>query len=115
MKVRNRIMFVLSLLGLAVGSYVLQSFLRHSAIVCLNSGCELVRNHPSSYLFGIPVPAFGVLGYSGIATLCFLKTIQNKQLYDVLLMIIASGGVLFVGWFTYTEITVIHAICSWCA
>lgn len=114
MKHTNRIVFILSLVGIIIAVYVLQSFLRQASILCLNSGCELVRKNPASYLFGIPVPAFGLVGYAGLAILAFLKTISDKRIYDKLMLGIAIFGVCFVSWFTYTELFVIRAICTWC-
>jgi len=113
----NRILFVLALLGVGIALYVTQSFIRQSPIVCVNSGCELVRKNPASYLFGIPVPAFGLVGYTLLAILAFLRT-TSQRLHKKLLpyvLCIATGGVLFVAWFTYNELFVIHAICTWCA
>lgn len=113
----NRILFILSLLGAAIAIYVLQGFLRQAPIVCLNSGCEIVRKSPYSYLFGIPVPGFGLVGYSIIAILVFLRTTSTKMGNQLLPWIvgIASGGVAFVGWFTYMELFVIRGVCTWCA
>lgn len=112
----NRILFILSLLGVAIALYVTQSFLRKTPIVCLNSGCELVRKNPASYIAGIPVPAFGLIGYTLLVLLTFLRTTSTK-LHKTLLPWIAGitgGGVLFVSWFTYTEAFVIGGFCTWC-
>lgn len=112
----NRIIFFLSLLGIAMAIYVLQSFIRKTGIVCVTSGCELVRKNPASYLFGvIPVPAVGLVGYSVIAVLAFLRTSKNKPWMLRGMLGMATFGVLFVTWFTYTEIFVINGICTWCA
>ncbi len=114
----NRIIFILALLGVVLAIYVLQSFIRQAPIVCLNSGCELVRKHPASYLWGIPVPAFGLVGYSLLAALAFLRTVLSPSGARRALqwmMGIATFGLCFVLWFTYTELFIIHAICTWCA
>lgn len=115
----NRIIFVLSLVGIIMAIYVLQSFLRQSSIVCISTGCETVRKSPLAYLFGIPVPAFGLIGYSLLALLSFLRTtVKNRALsknYLQAMLGIAAGGVAFVGWFTYTELFKIGAVCTWCA
>lgn len=111
----NRMIFVLSLIGVIIAIYVFQSFIRQSAIICVNSGCELVRKNPNSYLFGFPVPGVGLFGYSFLAILAFLRTMSpdKRLLYGILG--ISTFGVAFVSWFTYTEIFVIKAICTWCA
>lgn len=129
MKMYNRIIFVLSLLGVIMAVYVLQSFLRQSSIICLTgSGCEVVRKSPISYPFGIPVPAFGLVGYTFLAIFAFLKSlipsdqssINNQQLsisnlYTKIMLGIAIFGICFVTWFTSMELFVIKGICMWCA
>ena len=112
----NRIIFFLSLLGIIMAIYVTQSFIRQTGIVCVTSGCELVRKHPASYLFGtIPVPAVGLVGYSLLALLSFLRTTKNTPSLLKGMLGISTFGVLFVSWFTYIELTVIKGICTWCA
>lgn len=116
----NRIVFLLSVVGIAMAIYVLQSFIRKTGIVCVTSGCELVRKSPSSYLFGFfPVPAVGLIGYSILAVCAFLKTTGLSPRFSLLITRIMVGmatfGVLFVSWFTYVEIAVIKGICTWCA
>lgn len=107
--------FALSLLGILIAIYVLQGFLRGAPIVCVNTGCELVRKNPASYIFGIPVPAFGLVGYMFLTILSFLRTVSEKKWYLPTMLGIAIFGVCFVTWFTYTELFVIGGICTWCA
>jgi uncharacterized membrane protein len=114
MKNYNRYIFILSLLGVIVSSYVLQGFLRGKAIVCVNTGCELVRKNPASYILGIPVPAFGFAGYICLTILAFFRTIKEKKWQLPLMLGITIFGVLFITWFTLTEIFVIHGMCTWC-
>ncbi len=114
---KNRVIFILSLIGIAIAVYVLQSFLRDAPIVCINTGCEIVRKSPASRLLGIPVPGYGLVGYTILAVLAFLRTTSQKLNTQLLPWIvgIATGGVAFVGWFTYTELFVIRGVCTWCA
>ncbi len=118
-KSMNRIIFVLSLLGVFMAIYVLQSFMRQSPIVCISTGCEVVRKSSYSYPFGIPVPAFGLVGYSFLAILAFVRTLKLGTRYSVLALLamlgVATFGVLFVSWFTYMELFVIKGVCTWCA
>lgn len=113
----NRVIFVLSIIGILIAAYVTQSFLRHVGIVCVSSGCELVRKNPASYIYGIPVPSVGLLGYSIIAILAFLRTTNSKLSSKLLAGILGmtAFGVAFTTWFTYTELFVIKGICTWCA
>lgn len=112
----NRIIFVLSLLGVLMAAYVLQGWLKNSPLICLNgSGCSTVSKSPYSYPFGIPVPAVGLLGYALLTVLAFLRTVSGDKrlLYGIMGM--GAFGVIFVSWFTYTEMFIIRAVCTWCA
>lgn len=114
-KLINRIIFILSLLGVAMAIYVLQSFLRQSPIVCISTGCESVRKNVLAWPFGIPVPAFGLVGYTILAICSFLRTSDAKPWMLKTMLGVAAFGVAFVSWFTYTEIFLIKNICMWCA
>lgn len=115
-KTINRIIFVLSIAGLIMGVYVLQSFLRQSGIICLTgSGCEMVRKSPYAWPFGIPVPAIGVVGYTILAILSFLRTTSKNRSLVYGMLGMALFGVVFVTWFTYMELAIIKGVCMWCA
>ena len=114
LKSYNRAVFILSLAGILMAIYVLQSFIRQSPIVCINSGCELVRKSLSSYPLGIPVPAFGLVGYSLLALFTFLRTVKTDHRFLYAILGVSIFGILFVSWFTYTELFVIKAVCTWC-
>src|SRR3989344_8963620 len=91
----NRIIFVLAIIGLIIAVYVLQGFLRQAPIVCINTGCEQVRKSPYSWLLGVPVPGYGLVGYSILAILAFLRTTSAPLRKKLLPWIvgIATGGV----------------------
>jgi len=94
-----------------------------------------VRKSAAAWPLGIPVPAFGLVGYIILAICSFLRTFShssnnshkstpdtlqtfhfiNFQLLTRIMRGVAIFGVLFVSWFTYTELFVIHGICTWCA
>jgi len=111
----NRLIFLLSIMGVIMAVYVFQSFIRQSPIVCVNTGCETVRKSQYSYPFGIPVPFFGLVGYSLMAILAYMRTTSPEKLPLKAILGIATFGVLFVSWFTYTELFIIKAVCTWCA
>lgn len=111
----NRTVFILSIIGILIASYVTQSFLRRAPIVCVNTGCELVRKSPLAYILGIPVPAFGLVGYALLALFALIRTNSQKTWQIRAMLAIALFGVTFVSWFTYTEIFKIKALCTWCA
>ena len=111
----NRIMFVLAIVGILIAVYVTQSFLRQVGIICATGGCELVRKSPASYIYGVPVPAVGLVGYSLLAIFSFLRTTGEKPWMLKAMLGIAIFGILFVSWFTDTELFVIKGVCTWCA
>jgi uncharacterized membrane protein len=114
----NRIIFTLSIIGLAVSGYLFYTYVTDSGIVCVNTGCETVRSSPYSYFFGIPLPFFGGLMYVGIFILSFAKTILHINIVKKiikLVFLLSLVGVLTSAYLTYLEIFVIHAVCTWCA
>lgn len=111
----NRVIFILSIVGVIIAIYVFQSFVRQTSIICVNSGCEIVRKNPASYILGFPVPGVGLFGYSFLAVLAFSRTISSDKRLLYAMLGISTFGVAFVSWFTYTELFVIRAICTWCA
>lgn len=114
-RILNRIIFLLSILGLVMAIYVLQGFIRKSPIVCINTGCEAIRKNPLSYPLGIPIPAFGLTGYLLLSIIAFFRTTSSNPILLKSILAISIGGVIFVSWFTTVEIFIIHAICTWCA
>ncbi|OGY29156.1 MAG: hypothetical protein A3F35_03140 [Candidatus Woykebacteria bacterium RIFCSPHIGHO2_12_FULL_45_10] len=113
----NRIIFFLTLSGLAISFYLLYTYTASSPIVCLNSGCETVRASPYAYFFGVPLPAFGALMYVGIFVLSFLRTTLSKNQSGKIAKAILSFsfvGVAISAYLTYLEAFKIHAYCLWC-
>ncbi len=114
MQTKNRIVFILSLLGIVIASYVLQGYLRDNPVVCLTNGCELVRKSPHSLLFGIPVSAYGLIGYSLLALLSFVRTLSADRRISTAMLTIAAGGAGFVVWFSMVQFFKIGGFCMWC-
>lgn len=110
----NFILLFLSVVGVVISAYVLQSFFREAPTVCVGGGCDLVRMDPASRPFGIPVPAFGLVGYLFLTFVAAVRNILNTNLYAKVLFFVALAGTVFVGWFTYVQLAVIHGICIWC-
>ncbi len=84
---------------------------------CGTGGCDTVQTSRWARFLGIPVAAYGVVGYAALLTAA-LVGLQPAWLARrgpvLLLAALATGGVLFTGWLTYLELFVIHAICRWC-
>ena len=84
---------------------------------CGTGGCDTVQASRWARVLGIPVAAYGVVGYAAILAVA-LAALQPAALERrrpaLLLAALATGGVLFSAWLTYLELFVIHAICRWC-
>lgn len=117
-KLINRIIFTLGLFGLGISTYLLYTYVAKAPIVCLDSGCEIVRASSYSYFLGLPLPAYGLVMYVFIIILSFLITTLEKivhhHLANKLIFAAAAIGVLTSAYLTYLEAFVIKAYCTWC-
>jgi uncharacterized membrane protein len=102
----------LGLTGLAISTYLLYTYLRHQAPVCVggSGGCLKVEQSRYARPDGIPMPLFGVLGYLALLSTTFMVG-QRARTAGMVLAVCAIGVALLL---TYLEVEVIHAICYWC-
>jgi protein-disulfide isomerase/rhodanese-related sulfurtransferase len=114
--VRKTIAFALALFGLFDSLYLLCVYVSPShPMVCLGSGCDVVRASAYAHLLGIPTPAFGVLIYAVLAALMFAETqVARGDFLRRAVLGIAAAGVAASAALTYIEAAVIHAWCAWC-
>lgn len=110
----NLVFLLLAISGMLISGYVFQSFAREAPAMCVGSGCDLVRNSPESRIFGIPVPAFGFVGYFIFVVLAAVRIKNRNNSFAKTMTLIALGGSAFVTWFTYIQLAVIHGTCVWC-
>ena len=115
---RKSLLLSLSLLGLFDSSYLWWVYASPSRpMVCLGTGCDVVRASPFAYPAGIPMPVFGVAMYLSLALLIFAEPLLSASLarwgrYAV--AGISGLGFLFSLYLTGVEAFVIHAWCAWC-
>lgn len=109
---------ILALLGLSISLYMLAYALGFTGPVICNVGsCETVQNSPYSKIGGIPVAAFGTLGYLVLLVTSFLGLQPRFVGARWVSLALLAGGVIGVGfsaYLTYLEAYVIHAWCQWC-
>ena len=114
----NRAIFFLALVGFVISAYLFYTYTQEKPIVCLNTGCEIVRDSPYSYVFGIPLPAFGLVMYILVIAVSFLRTTLDKKEYlrlaNKLVFVSSAIGFLTSAYLTYLEAFVIKAYCIWC-
>jgi len=115
---RKSLLLALSLLGLFDSTYLWWVYTSPSRpIVCLGSGCDTVRASSYSNLWGVPLPAYGVLMYVTLALLIFAGPMVPAALARALRYAVAGisgAGFLFSLYLTALEAFVLHAWCTWC-
>jgi uncharacterized membrane protein len=109
---------LLALVGLFVALYLwLHALGFGGPIKCGTGGCDTVQTSPWAVFLGLPVAFYGVVGYCAIfvvALIALRPAALLERKWDVMLVGLATGGVLFTAYLTYLELFVIHAICRWC-
>jgi uncharacterized membrane protein len=118
----NRIIFLLSLLGILVAGLLWYWHANPIDIPCGGThDCrDVAQSKYASFPVGsnLPVAMYGFFGYLGIIVLAFLRTLPNslKQDHRLLgLIVLASTiGTVAALQLTYIELFVLHAICKWC-
>jgi uncharacterized membrane protein len=110
---------VLALVGLFVALYLwLHALGFGGAIKCGASGaCEAVQTSQWAVFLGLPVAFYGVAGYF-VVLIVALASLRPAALaqpgWNMLLLGLATIGVVFTVYLTYVELFIIHAICRWC-
>ncbi len=110
---------LLALVGLFVALYLwLHALGFGGAIKCgASGGCETVQTSQWAVFLGLPVAFYGVVGYLAVLVVA-LASLRPAALpqrhWNVMLVGLASVGLLFTIYLTYLELLVIHAICRWC-
>lgn len=117
LKFSNRLIFIFSLLGLGIASFLFYEYnLASGPIICpTGSGCDIVRASPYSTFFGISIPFLGIVFYLTMAifSVAHSHKVSTKLLAKLkLLFVLAAVG--FGIYLTYLEAFVIKAFCFWC-
>ncbi|MGH7519796.1 MAG: vitamin K epoxide reductase family protein [Gemmatimonadales bacterium] len=109
---------LLALVGLFVALYLwLHALGFGGPIKCGTGGCDTVQTSPWAVFLGLPVAFYGVVGYFAIFVVSLVALRPAALLerkWNVVLVGMATVGVLFTAYLTYLELFVIHAICRWC-
>ena len=110
---------LLALVGLFVALYLwLHALGFGGAIKCgASGGCETVQTSRWAVFLGFPVAFYGVVGYLAVlivALFALRPAALAQRGWSLLLLLLATIGVVFTAYLTYVELFVIHAICRWC-
>ena len=112
------IVATLSLAGIFVALYLL---LYKLGIVgnlsCSIGSCETVNSSKWATFRGLPVAGWGVAWYVAMFVLAVVSTgsrFAESPVVSMVLLGVATSGLIFSLYLTYLELFVIHAICQWC-
>jgi uncharacterized membrane protein len=86
-------------------------------LVCGTGSCERVQDSPWGVFLGMPVAAWGVLGYAVLLALAIAglqPRLAHSRAVAGMLFGASLAGLLFTAYLTYLEAAVIHAWCRWC-
>lgn len=87
-------------------------------LVCLGTGCDVVRASRYASLWGRALPDYGLLMYTVLLVVVLLEAWLAapavRRWAQASVVLIAAGGFAFSLYLTYLEGFVIHAWCAWC-
>jgi uncharacterized membrane protein len=115
---RPLILGAICLVGIAISIYLLIVHYEPGALVCSNNGvvdCSKVLTSPSSVIFHIPVPIFGLVYFIGMGAICLPAAWRSEAAWlawgRVAGVVVGMGMVV---WLVSQEALVLHTICLWC-
>ena len=113
-----RATFLLSLVGLAISTYLTITHFEKQLLLCSSTGtidCAAVTSSPQSYVAGIPVAALG-LGFFVAMTALNSPWGWRLRAYwpHVVRFGLTLSAMAFVLWLVGAELLIIDHICLWC-
>ncbi len=117
MRARQAIAF-LALGGLLVSTYLwLYRVGAVGELACVVGACDVVQASRYAVFLGLPVAAWGMIGYTPILALALAGAhphrVANRTI-TAALMALTGIGFAFSTYLTALELFVIRAICMWC-
>jgi uncharacterized membrane protein len=108
-----RVMVGLTVLGLAVATYLTVTHYAGIVVLCTtkNNSCELVQTSIYSTVAGVPVALLGLIGYVAILASLLAPEREATRLATLGLVIVGFGFSLYL---TYREAFSLHEYCEWC-
>ena len=110
--------FILSLIGLALSTYLTITHFRPADLFCTENGvfnCGLVTNSGESRFIGIPVAFLGLGTYVVMTVLNSPWGWRSKNYWvHVARFVIAIISMCFVLWLIFAELIIIDNLCLYC-
>lgn len=115
---RKILILAASFAGLFASLYLWWAYSSPSRpLVCIGSGCDVVRASSYAHLWGVPLPAFGSAMYTVLMLLAFAETLGgtaiSRSVRRIMLLIAAAGFIVSIV-LTGIEAFVLHSYCVWC-
>ncbi len=109
---------LLALLGILLAGYLtLYKLGVFGALLCGTGSCEYVQQSKYAVVLGLPVAAWGVVGYAAVLIVA-LAGLQPRWAHGrgvpAALLALTTAGLAFTAYLNYLEAFVIHAWCRWC-
>lgn len=115
---RPLVLVGICLAGIGISIYLLIVHYEPHALICSTNGiinCSKVLTSPSSVIFGIPVPYFGLAYFVAMGAACLPAAWRSGAAWLAWGRVAATvAGLGMVVYLVYQEAIVLHAICVWC-
>lgn len=107
-------MIVLAVLGIIDATYLTIVHANGHEALCVahSHGCATVADSRYAHLGSLRVSALGIIGYAVMLVLAF--AFRRSVIARSMALMVSLVAVIFSGYLTYLELSVIHAICQWC-
>ncbi|PYV18918.1 MAG: hypothetical protein DMG21_03390, partial [Acidobacteria bacterium] len=85
-------------------------------MVCMGTGCDVVRASPFAHFLGLPTPVYGLMMYGLLALLLIGGALlpEREGFFRLNAAVVSGGGFLISLYLSGVEGFVIHAWCAWC-
>jgi uncharacterized membrane protein len=102
-------------IGFADATFLFYKYITADPINCfIFDGCNTVAKSPYAYVFGIPLPAFGLIFYGVMLGIFGALVFIRRNIVKTLFLLGGLVGFLFSLWFVYLQGFVIGAFCIYC-
>ena len=109
---------LLALIGALIALYMtLHKLGLIGELLCGTGSCEVVQTSRYAAFMGVPVPYWGLVGYTVLTTMGLISLqprFIDSRAVRIALIILATGAFAFSAYLSALEQFVIHAWCRWC-
>jgi uncharacterized membrane protein len=109
---------LLGLIGALIALYMtLHKLGLIGELLCGTGSCEIVQTSKYAVFMGVPVPYWGLVGYTVLTTVAVISLqprFLDSRAVRIALIILSTGAFAFSAYLSALEQFVIHAWCRWC-